>query len=269
MSNPSPIIRPTGWHQPAENYMQLKQFCDKSWQDDLAFRLVGIPANLRREWITVEDQGQLGSCQGHALTTCVEVLYQLATGEIVQLSEIHAYLATQLEDQLLGRDVGSTIWGGVATAKAGLITESAAPYPTAYPSLAEAQRIANLPRNPRFAIRSGIAVTSAAHAKQCIAGGMALEMGILWEPPIDSDCVIRRWAPGNQGGHAIASVEIYDRRLACINSWSLRWGRQGRFFWEDSAFDAMLRDSRNVVVALSDLARPTPRRIDFKKVLLA
>ena len=87
-----------------------------------------------RSWMTIEDQGQMGSCSGNAMTSCLELLNWFDTGgDVVQLSRMFSYLAAQKMDGLLGRDTGATISGAVKAAKTfGTCLESTFPYPSRY-----------------------------------------------------------------------------------------------------------------------------------------
>ena len=262
--------RPLAWFPDQERYDKLRSFCARHQSAARAFRTVEVPKNLRYDWLQIEDQGQMGACQGHDLSTCCEVIYNRAAGKVIQLSRLWAYLQTQKIDGLSGRDCGSTIDGGVTLATTlGIPEETVLPYSDRYPGGSELQRILSIPGDARYQIRSGFRVESAEHAKQCIAGGMAITMGISWPPPFDSRYVIRQWIPGRQGGHAIAHCEITDGLITGQNSWSRSWGVDGRFFWTDSAFNACLRDPMTVAIALSDLTTPAPRRIDFAKELFS
>ena len=260
--------RPLAWFPERENYARLKALCAQHQHAAQAFKTVEVPHNLRYDWLRIEDQGQMGACQGHDITTCQEVIYHRATGNVVQLSRKWAYLHTQKRDGLVGSACGSTIDGGKDLAlQEGGVFETTLPYSDVYPHGSELQRILSIPGDKQFCIRSGFRVESAQHAKQCLAGGMAISMGILWPPQFDSNYVIRQWTRGAMGGHAIAHCEITDGMLTGDNSWGVTWGRRGRFFWTDSAFNACLADPSTVCIALSDLATPTPREIDFTKEL--
>lgn len=260
--------RPLAWFPERERYDNLRQFCATHQHAAQAFKTVEVPKNLRYDWLRIEDQGQMGACQGHDITTCQEVIYYRATGKIIQLSRKWAYLHTQKRDGLVGSDCGSTIDGGKDLAiEEGGTLETTLPYSDVYPRGSELQRILSIPGDQQFCIRSGFRVESAQHAKQCLAGGMAITMGICWPPQFDSHFVIRRWTRGSQGGHAIAHCEITDGMLTGDNSWGTNWGRSGRFFWDDTAFDACLQDPSTVCIALSNLATPTPRKLDFTKEL--
>lgn len=260
--------RPLAWFPERENYARLKAFCAQHQHAAQAFKTVEVPHNLRYDWLRIEDQGQMGACQGHDITTCQEVIYHRATGNVVQLSRKWAYLHTQKRDGLVGSDCGSTIDGGKDLAlQEGGVFETTLPYSDVYPHGSELQRILSIPGDKQFCIRSGFRVESAQHAKQCLAGGMAITMGITWSPQFDSGFVIRNWTRGSQGGHAIAHCEITNGMLTGDNSWGRGWGVDGRFFWTDSAFNACIADPQTVCLALSDLATPTPRKINFTQEL--
>src|SRR5262245_33966357 len=82
----------------------------------VAGRYAAPPEIDPRPWHRIENQGSMGSCQGHALSSVCEFAYHIATSEVIQFSPLFAYYATQQIDGLLGRDVGSTISGGMECA---------------------------------------------------------------------------------------------------------------------------------------------------------
>jgi len=99
------------------------------------------PSEVTVEWHRTENQGPMGSCQGHSISSVLERL-AMVRGERVQLSEIFAYLATQKIDGLLGRDRGSTISGGCKVAmQYGCPPEKLTGYPRGYPSRADREKI--------------------------------------------------------------------------------------------------------------------------------
>lgn len=254
------------WLTEREDRQKLATFCAHHQTAARAFKSVEIPENLTRDWLRVEAQGQLGSCQGNGLTTSAEVLYQVATGgEVVQLSRLKAYIDTQQVDNLLGADNGSTISGGLAVATTqGFALETACPYSEVYPDKSRRQQILAIPGEDRFRIKSGFRVESHEHGLQCLAGGMTITIGTIWPFEIASGWIVQRWSPDSRGGgHARSVCEIRNRRLTEVNSWGANWGRNGRFSWDPSAFDAMLRHPDTVCLALCDLAVPRPRRVDF------
>lgn len=271
--------RPLSWDPSRERREQIAAFCSRHQAAASAFRSVEIPENLTREWLRVEDQERIGSCQGHDITTLGEVLHFNATaGEVVQLSRLHAYIGTQQIDQAtgvpgvrVGWDTGSTIGNGLEYAKRGFVLESNCPYNgQAYPSGSECRRILSIEQDGRFRVLSGFVVESYLHGLQCVAGGMVLTIGTIWPFAMGSDFIVRTWQPSaNGGGHARVIPEIRNRRLAEVNSWGADWGVHGRFCWEEAAFNAMLTHPWTVCLAVTGQAVPKPRRVDFAARLLA
>lgn len=271
--------RPLSWDPSRERREQIASFCARHQAAASAFRDVEIPENLTRDWIRVEDQERIGSCQGHGITTLGEVLHFNATaGEVVQLSRLHAYIGTQKIDQAtgvpgvrVGWDTGSTIGNGLEYAKRGFVLETNCPYNgQAYPNGSECRRILSIEQDGRFRVLSGFVVESYLHALQCVSGGMVLTISTIWPFAIGSDFIVRTWQPSaNGGGHARVIPEIRNRRLAEVNSWGTDWGIKGRFCWEESAFNAMLAHPWTVCLAVTGQAVPKPRRVDFAARLLA
>ena len=92
------------------------------------------PAEVGVDWHRTENQGPMGSCQGHSISSVLERM-AMVKGEKVQLSEIFAYLASQKLDGLLGRDRGSTISSGCKVAmRWGCPLAELTGYPRGYPS---------------------------------------------------------------------------------------------------------------------------------------
>lgn len=266
--------QPTGWIPDREDRNRLIAFCTQSQKFAQAFRSVEVPENLTQDWLRVENQQSIGSCQGHDLTTGAEVLHYLATGEQVQLSRLHAYIGTQAIDQknrvpdvYVGADAGSTIAGGLEYGLRGFVLESDCPYRgDRYPNQSECQRILSVKQNDRFRIRSGFQVEDYQHGLQCVAGGMVLTIGTVWDFLIDPDWIVRQWRPHGKGGHARSICEIRNRRLCEVNSWGRDWGLNGRFCWDEAAFNFMLKHPWTVCLALTGDAKPKPRKIDFTKL---
>lgn len=266
--------QPTGWNHSLEDREKLLAFCLQSQRFAGAFSSVEVPENLTHDWLRVEHQGQIGSCQGTELTTGGEVLHFLSTGEQVQLSRLHAFIGTQSIDQkngvpgvYPGAPTGSTISGGLEYGLKGFVLESDCPYRgDRYPSQSECQRILSIPQDGRFRIRSGFKVESYQHGLQCVAGGMVLSIGTIWDFLIDRDWIVRQWLPQGQSGHARSICEIRNRRLCEVNSWGRDWGLNGRFCWEEAAFNSMLKHPWTVCLALTGDAKPKPRKIDFTKL---
>lgn len=255
----------TGWAREKEDLAFLTRFCAKSFPK--AFRSVEVKRNLRYDWLDPENQGDLGSCQGQAIKRCVQVLYFIATGKILDFSALWAYLRTQKEDGLLGADNGSTIAGGVNVAKLiGMLLAKLVPYVAEYPSQKRIKEILSAENDQAaepYRILSGVPIKSFDDALQWLSGGGVISIGTVWPFRFGPGWIVDRWEPQGNGGHARMLAEITDGRLTELNSWGPDWGDHGRFHWDRKPFEDMLRHPWSVVIGLSDMAKPQPRKIDF------
>lgn len=222
-----------------------------------------------RPWHKIENQGPMGSCQGHSISSCVEALYYVATGgETIQLSRGYAYLATQKIDGLLGRDRGSTISGGVKVAQAGIPTEEAFPYPNPvsysllhrkFPPNQEVLRDAG-----QYAIKSTVRIRSHQDAVEWIGGGGAINIGIRWPVNLSNGARVTSFTGRGRGGHAIAILGyLPNGDLIVANSHSTRYGQAGWFFFTPRAFGQMLSSSYTACIGVSDMPAAEPRKVDW------
>ena len=259
--------RPLTWNMEDERLDEINVFTSR-FQTSQTFKSVPIPKDRIFKQIAIWNQGRLGSCQGQAIAKLVAALYFFATGKWVPLSALKAYIDTQKIDGLLGADWGSTIAGGIQMAQTGLSTEDACPYRDTYPTQPEIKRILAIATEARFAVKSGLRVMSHQHLKELTAGLMPASIGTYWPFVIDNDWVVRRWQRiANGGGHARVFVGSFKNSLPGEdNSWG-DWGDDGRFWWEEAAFNACLRDPSTVCTAVSELAEPVARWLDIAKEL--
>ena len=226
----------------------------------------------------IENQGSMGSCQGHSLSSQLEVIRYLETGEWLQMSRLQAYLGTQQIDGLLGRDAGSTISGGVRFAKeVGLVSEPYMPYPqpVRYPGKAWYLNRIDQPEfeeAERFKIKKHSVINSYDEALAWLAGRTGtISLGKYWPVDIDSRAVCREFRFGG-GMHATAIVAIDKSRddgdgnplLACANSHGENYGDEGWYFWTKYAFNKMVRTQNCIAIGISDMDLPKPRRTIIK-----
>ena len=255
----------TGWAIEHEDRPFLARFAAKSFPK--AFRSVEIKQNLRYPWLKAISQGQLGSCQGQAISRAVQVLYFIATGKVLEFSALWAYLRTQQEDGLLGSDQGSTISGGVKVAQMiGMLLAQVVPYVAKYPSGDRLQQILSPEHDSEaseFRVRSGVPIASYDDALQWLSGGGVISIGTVWPFRIGPGWIVDRWEPQGRGGHAHLIAEITNGLLTDLNSHGIQFGDEGRFYWSRSAFESMLLHPASVVLGLSDMAKPAPRKLDF------
>lgn len=222
-----------------------------------------------RSYHKTENQGSVGSCQGHDLSTCVEHCYHVAVGEVKQFSRAYAYYATQVIDGISG-DQGSTIEGGVRLAKErGLPPEENWPYNGQYdprpPGGWQAQYEAAAP----WKIRSHTVLRSYADVYRYLASGVgAVTIGTAWGlNPQNGVC--ESFNPGG-GGHATPFLGYSKRKdsqgrkyLWKLNSWGNGWGINGWAEIAPRAVDQMFGHQFTVMIGVSDLTTPGARKIDW------
>ena len=230
-------------------------------------------------WLQVEDQRSQGSCQGQALTECMEFCYPLATGnKVLQFSRQYAYIRSQMFDNIRG-DSGSTLSGGTKAAVEGLPTEKTAPYMGSnYPGWGYITQ-AMKDEAKQFQLKSHTSIKSADDMRAYIGSGIGIvQIGISWNSSMspDSNGCIRRWSSGGGGGHSVVFCGyIPDAEVGqesskgwwglLKNSWGTRWGKGGYAYVNPSVIDAMLRHQWTVFIGRSDMGTPEPRNIDWTK----
>lgn len=222
-----------------------------------------------RPWHRIENQGSMGSCQGHALSSVCEYAFRIATGKTTQFSPLFGYYATQKIDGLLGRDVGSTIAGGVKCAmQYGCCPLEVMPYPSPVRYTGQIPQEA-WPAAEPFKIRSHAVCNNYADVFNYLASGQGgVEIGISWGSGMQG-AVIERFSPGG-GGHAVCFLG-YSRRkdsqgrnyLWKANSWGRDWGNQGWAEVAPMAVDQMGAHQYTVMIGMSDLSVPRPRNVNW------
>lgn len=221
------------------------------------FKSFARPESVDVAWHNTENQGSIGSCQGNDLSSCMERLEFVAKKNVVQLSRIFAYLATQKIDGLLGADNGSTISGGAKLAMTrGCCPEELTGYPRAYPGAADRAKIlseANYAAGEPFKALSVWQVPADPdEACNWIGGGGAISIGIRW-PGIPKDRVIRTYN-GGSGGHAQAVLGYKaNGNLIAVNSWG-----DGAYEIMPQAWKQMHADRYTAMVGLAGSVEPQP-----------
>lgn len=223
-------------------------------------------------FIRVENQASVGACQGFSLACCGEFAYAFATGAVIQLDNMYAYIASQVESGING-DRGSTLDGGTRAFLKGFPRETE-PYRPVYPGrdyLTDERRATAV-----YKLKSHTKMESADQIKQFIGSGVGIvQIGIAWGNAMNPDgqgC-IRSFSPGG-GGHAVVfcgyvpDSDIGQQSgsgywLLLKNSWSERWGKRGYAYVSPRAVDQMLRHRWTVMYGRSDMDHPKPRPIKF------
>jgi len=233
-----------------------------------------------RDWMRIENQSRMGSCQGHSISSCLEHLYYVATGgEIIHFSRLFAYIATQRIDGITG-DRGSTISGGAKLLKEyGLPLEDTVPYRLPYPSSAQRRQILsdeNYQKAKDFRARTFVYIKSFDEAWKWITGGGALSIGISWPVSKDARGLVTRFSGGRGGGHAIYGGGALTPEMSGFSEPVIAWGNshgenygdEGWFYTTEKALESMLK-SRNYrsCVGFSDMLNVTPRFISLTEYI--
>lgn len=259
-----------GYRYDLENFKRLEQYASPMPQ--ITFT---APEEIDPTlWHRIENQGSMGSCQGHALSSVCEYCYYIATGSIIQFSPMWCYLGSQKIDGLLGRDNGSTIDGGRRLAEEGGVCRlEVFPYPnpvhysTNIPSGAAADAA-------KYKIRHHVICRSYDDVFQFLASGMGgVELGITWNGSCqpNSQGRIETYNGGGGGGHAICflgySKDVRDSQgrkyLWLANSWDKNWGKNGFALVAPRAVEQMFQSQYTVMIGMSEMIDLKPREIDF------
>lgn len=228
-------------------------------QDTEAWKVFARPEEVGIDWHRTEDQKQMGSCTANGTTSAMERCHE-TVGNIVQLSRIFMYLATQKRDGLLGRDAGSTIYNSTIVALDGCPLESLTGYPSSYPNAAARAKILGkdmYEAGKAYAIpKSWQAPKDFNKTLDFIGGGGAIAFGIrYYHGLIPSDRIIRQFAVrARSGGHAMAVLGYTsDGLLRAVNSHA-----DGPYLITEKAWMQMLNDKFTSAVGLTmdQQARP-------------
>lgn len=231
-----------------------------------------IPEEINPTWLRTENQRNMGSCQGHELSTLGEIAFHYASGgEVIQFSPLFAYYATQKIDGLQGQDRGSTISGGAEVATTlGFCPLEVMPYPDPVRYKWELPQKA-IDAAKDFVCGYKTRITNYQQGFQFMATGQGgVGIGILWDSSVmkpNSENCIESYRAGG-GGHAVAFVG-YSKRKArdgrkywrLRNSWGLDWGDDGEAEVSPFAIDQMFASRYTVAIGISDLKSPKIRKI--------
>lgn len=231
-----------------------------------------------RSVLRVENQGSVGSCQGHSISSSCEWCYVIATqNEELQLSRAYGYYETQRLDGISG-DRGSTIEGGIRLAtEFGICREELWKYSGKYDP-ARPLPIEELRKDASvYKIGASRKLTSYDGIRTFLGSGQgAVHLGITWNSSVDS-AVVNNYSGAQGGGHAIGLYSLSDRKDSqgrpfawMMNSWGANWGNSGWSEWSPVAIEQMLKSRWAVFIGVSDMPNVKPREFslsDLKKSL--
>lgn len=252
-----------GWLMEEEDYDAL----DDASTDALAScrDLFHAPEEIDpRRFMKTEHQGMVGSCQGHALTSCMEYCWYVQTGKEKQFSRAMGYYGSQRIDGIRG-DRGSTLNGGRRLAtEHGVSLEEEWPYVARYNPRPPGGWNRQFEKAEPFKIRSSQILRQTVDVFDYLASGFgSVEIGIPWGVRLRGDTIVS-WSPRG-GGHAVAILG-YTRQheFWMFNSHGPQWGDNG---WAKLPWDIceeMIRFRGSVFQGLSDMSTPEPREFDVE-----
>lgn len=232
----------------AEPELVLRQFKDSFPKFNPTADAMGV--------MDILDQGQQGSCQGHALAQVFSICYFLATGRREAFSRAAGYYLAQKHDGIRG-DRGSTLSGGqwVAT-QHGMCLESDWPYPSRYnpgmPPSAQNEFLFKLQTTKPFKDLESML--------QWLDEGLPIQIGLTWNNSCDQE-VVDNYNGNSGGGH---STVFWQRRanqnVVNWNSWGRRWAGDGVHEWTPESIRRTLQNRWTTYIgyAPDGMSFPTP-----------
>ena len=224
-----------------------------------------------RKVMRVENQGSVGSCQGHSLSTCCELAYYIATGDVSrQLSRSYGYYETQRIDRISG-DRGSTISGGIKLAtQRGIPEESLWKYSGRYDPARPANWSEVEQNAATHKIGQAYRMTSYDGIRTFLGSGQGwISIGISWGREMNS-ALVNSFSGSGGGGHAIALLGLSERTdnsgrpfVHMLNSWCASWGNRGWAEWSPAAIEQMMRHRFTAAFGLSDMPNVKPRKFSL------
>lgn len=189
----------------------------------------------------VLNQGNQGSCQGHALAGVFSVCFFLATGRKEAFSRAAGYYLSQRRDNIRG-DRGSTLSGGQWVAKEhGMCLEKDWPYPSQYN-----------PREPQgitypFKIKTSRPMTTVQEVTDWIDSGLPVQIGLMWNDSCSRE-IVNAWRPGGGGHSTFFWLRSASGNVRNINSWGRQWNGDGVHEWTEGSIATALRHQFTVMI---------------------
>lgn len=264
----------TGWDPELENFDAIR---NSSTPLAITYADFETPDEIDpRRMVRHDKQGNMGSCQGFSLTNCGEYLWNIAIGakeyqDERQFSQLFAYLETQRLDGLIGRDVGSTIEKGITVGKTiGFLEHKELPYRTPYPNNARSLVTQDMRQKAgAFKIRSHSVLDSYDECFRYVASGAGcLHTGTVWNDSFyGRNGVVENISLANGGGHATAWMGFSKRKDSKGRNYIWRLNSHNDSYTElaPAVIDSLCRHQWTVVVGVSDLETPTPRKFTLEE----
>lgn len=242
-------------HEYLEDVGESPNQAMKAFQDSFpVFNTTADPLGA----VSVLNQGNQGSCQGHSLALIFSINYFLATGRREAFSRACGYYVSQSYDGIRS-DSGSTLSGGVKCAtQHGMCLESDWPYPSRYD-----------PRQPSgveypYKLKSTKPMRSVDDCRNWLQLGLPIQTGIKWNDSCSRE-IVDNWQPlRGSGGHSTTFWQLSQSgNVKNINSWGNTWNGDGVHEFTFGSIARLLQDSNTVLIGYAPdaMSFPTPTPI--------
>jgi len=262
-----------GWRIDVEDW----QFLNDQPNESPVLAMKGSYNEVRfdpRKVLKVENQGQVGACQGHSISSCCEWSYIIATGDTtLQLSRAYGYYESQRIDNIRG-DNGSTIQAGIKLAtNVGIPREDLWKYTGRYDPKRPSNWNEILKDAEKYKIGSTYKLTTYDGIRTFLGSGQGgVNLGITWNSSVDKN-IVTSFNGNGGGGHAISLYSLSERidsdnrpYVFMMNSWGSSWQGDGWAEWSPDALTQMLRSRNSVFVGVSDMPNVKPREYTLENM---
>lgn len=194
------------------------------------------PAIDLREWKPiVEDQDNLGSCVGNAITSAYELLVKQKYPEkYVELSRLFVYYNARFFDNTLTEDLGIYVRSGLKAAKLyGLCTEKLWPYDiTKFDDQPTPECYVDAAKRTILEYRK---LTTLRDMLETLSDGIPIVIGMSVYESFDrvnktnSVIPLPTSTDTYQGGHAVTIIgyDLDKQQFLIVNSYGTNWGDDG------------------------------------------
>lgn len=187
----------------------------------------------------VRNQGQHGSCVGHAGSELREALRVAAGAPFTRYSPLFTWWGARFREGSQAQDVGCAPRDALESMRAdGTCPEQLDPYESGRYDVAPTPTM--LAAAKRFRLGSYHAIATADEARQALATGTPVMITVPVNAAFDatgSDGVLSAAALACRDfNHAVLMVGYTEYWAVVQNSWSEQWGNQGWFYFPLSAW---------------------------------